>query len=453
MASQRKVDEDFVNYFKNGNPDPGVVREMIAQGCNVHTRDRYFNTVLHLAMRYCYNKLAVVSVLLNAGANPNSTNVFRKTPLQIAIKCGQEMPVINELIKFGANINLLDGEDNSALHCAVANFRQPVVDAFLKLKADVNIKNSHGNNVLHQCVLCDDLYTIRKILQSKDYSADINAKNNNDETPLMLAVKSGNYEIVKELLSFEASVLIPDKYGSSLLHAALKKPDPNLNLIGELVRYDADICSYDMELSSPLHLALDRYFSHPSDKLETAKTLLIYDALRNSDRTAWCKSNIGSKYGGILPELLEFYKKCLDEVKKMKSELIHGNYSFLEFVIEGLNNKALFQKRTIYKTSTVNQILHICKEYPIYRKIIASRLEKIDLRSKLMDIDVYVQKENECKIFLDLDSVFTLSHYLTNLDLLNLIEAFSDLQAPCQDFGSLTLSSRKPEKRKYDSDH
>ncbi|GFV25765.1 putative ankyrin repeat protein RF_0381 [Trichonephila clavipes] len=419
MAFQRKLDDDFLNYIKYGNPDPGVVREMIAQGADVHIRDLYLNTVLHLAMKYCNNKLAVVSVLLNAGVNPNSPNAFRKTPLRMAMKYGQEMPVINELIKFGANINVLDGKDNSALHCAVAHFRQPVVDAFLKLKADVNIKNSDGNNVLHQCVLCDDLYTIRKILQSKDYSADIDAKNNNDETPLMLAVKSGNYEIVKELLSFEASVLIPDKYGSSLLHAALKKPYPNLNLIGELVRYDADICSCDMEHSSPLHLALDRYLSLPSDKLETAKTLLIYDALRNSDRTAWCKSNIGSKYGDILPELLEFYKKCLDEVKKMKSNL------FMEII--------LFWNLSL--------------------RIIASRLEKIDLRRKLMDLDVYVKKGNGCKIFLDLDSVFTLSDYLTNLDLLNLIEAFSDLQAPCQDFGSLTLTSRKPEKRKYDSDH
>ncbi|GFX34199.1 hypothetical protein TNCV_2894061 [Trichonephila clavipes] len=79
------------------------------------------------------------------------------------------------------------------------------------------------------------------MLLSKDYSADIDAKNNNDETPLMMAVKSGNYEIVQELLSFGASVSILDKCGSSLLHGALKKPYPNLNLIGELVRYDAGI--------------------------------------------------------------------------------------------------------------------------------------------------------------------------------------------------------------------
>ncbi|GFR03461.1 ANK_REP_REGION domain-containing protein [Trichonephila clavata] len=452
IRRQRKIDETFLNYIKNGNPDPCMVREMIAQGANVNSRDIYCNTVLHLAMRHCYNKLAVVSVLLKAGANPNKINAVKKTPLRMAIKYGQDMPVISELIKSGANINFLDKKDNSPLHFAVAHFRQPVVDAFLKLKADVNVKNCHGNNVLHQCVLCHNLHTIRKILQSKDYTADIDAKNNDDETPLMLAVKSGDYEIVKELLSFGASVLIPDKHGSSLLHAALKKPYPNLNLIGELVRYDADICRYDVH-SSPLHLALDRYYSQPSDELETAKTLLIYDALRNSDRTDWCKSNIGSKYGDILPELLEFYKKCLNEVKKMKLELIHKNYSFLEFVIQGLSSKALFQKRTIYKTFTVNQILHICNEYPIYRNIIACRLEKINLRRKLMDINVYVKKENEeCKVFLDLDSVFTLSHYLTNLDLLNLIEAFSDLQAPCQDFGYLTLTSRKPEKRKYESD-
>ncbi|GFS33949.1 hypothetical protein TNIN_390651 [Trichonephila inaurata madagascariensis] len=111
------------------------------------------------------------------------------------------MPVINEFIKFGANINFLDMKDNSPFHFAVAHFRQPVVDAFFKLKADVNIKkNRGGNNVLHQC---DDLYTIRKVLQSKDYSAIIDGKNNNDETPLMLAVKSGNYEIVKELINLK----------------------------------------------------------------------------------------------------------------------------------------------------------------------------------------------------------------------------------------------------------
>ncbi|GFX34198.1 hypothetical protein TNCV_2894051 [Trichonephila clavipes] len=122
-------------------PRGGVVGEMIAQGANEHIRDCHFDNVLHLAMRHCYNKLAVVSVLLKAGVNPNSANAVRKTSLRMDIKYGQEMPVINELIKFGANINFLDRKDNSPLHFAVAHFHQPVVDAFLKLKADANIKN------------------------------------------------------------------------------------------------------------------------------------------------------------------------------------------------------------------------------------------------------------------------------------------------------------------------
>ncbi|GFS91024.1 ANK_REP_REGION domain-containing protein [Nephila pilipes] len=419
------MDSKLLNYIEKGNPQPGTVRQMITRGAHVNGIDPNSNTILHLVMRHCCNKLEVVRVILNAGADIDAMNIDRKTPLLMAIEHCQDISVIIALIEHGANINCADKNNNTPLHFAVINERHSAIDVLLHFKADVSIRNSDGNSVVHLCVLKNDMQTLKKILQCEDLKIDIDAKNNLEETPLMSAVKVENLEIVRELLLVGASVRISGIRASTPLHAALKNSPTNMELVEELLWYNADVFDYDMDLLTPLHLALNKYYEKESDNLVFSKTLLKFVALRNGDRTDWISHHASARYD-IIPELLKYYKMCLAEVCRMESELIHENISFYEFVIQGLNKRALLEKRIDY--FTFNHILFVIKAYPIYRDIIVSCINKKYLSRKMMNIAFYTKQENGQKKFLDNDSVFIICGYLSNLEILNLIDAFSDFQ-------------------------
>ena len=69
--------------------------------------------------------------------------------------------------------------------------------------------------------------------------ADVNAKNEDGQTALMIACKKGDQDAVKILLAGQADVNATDKFGQTALMAAASKGD--LEMVSLLVRSGADI--------------------------------------------------------------------------------------------------------------------------------------------------------------------------------------------------------------------
>lgn len=77
------------------------------------------------------------------------------TPLLRAASVGGNKDVAELLIKFKANIDVLDKDNKSALMIAVINGNQPFVQTLVEYGADLNIKNEYGKTAYEMAVAMD----------------------------------------------------------------------------------------------------------------------------------------------------------------------------------------------------------------------------------------------------------------------------------------------------------
>jgi len=88
-----------------------------------------------------------------------------------------------------------------------------------------------------------------------EYGADVNARNQNQETPLELASAHGELEIIRLLLTSGASVDSQDVEESTLLHRAAQ--GGYLDILTLLLKSGADVNIQNSNNKTPLDLALD----------------------------------------------------------------------------------------------------------------------------------------------------------------------------------------------------
>ena len=88
-----------------------------------------------------------------------------------------------------------------------------------------------------------------------EYGADVNTRNQNQETPLELASAHGELEIIRLLLTSGASVDLQDAEESTLLHRAAQ--GGHLDILTLLLKSGADVNIQNSNNKTPLDLALD----------------------------------------------------------------------------------------------------------------------------------------------------------------------------------------------------
>lgn len=114
------------------------------------------------------------------------------------------------LIQNGVNPNIKTDFENTPLILAALYDNVETVKILLEFGADVNIKNQEKNNALMEMLdnnwinkITPDALRIIEILINA--GIDVNATNVYGETPILLAVKKNNFELVKLLLNSGAN--------------------------------------------------------------------------------------------------------------------------------------------------------------------------------------------------------------------------------------------------------
>ena len=143
------------------------------------------------------------------------------TLLQQAIR-NSEGSVIRHLLKFRGHVDELDVNGQSSLHYAWnAQQEMQLIHDLLEAGVDVNVAcHSLGNTVLHKTGAPLEYY--RAVLRS-DRCDVINGRNNEGNTPLHAAINALRYDVVRELLAFDADASIQNNAGNTPLHVALKE--------------------------------------------------------------------------------------------------------------------------------------------------------------------------------------------------------------------------------------
>ncbi|XP_034947307.1 putative ankyrin repeat protein RF_0381 [Chelonus insularis] len=205
-------------------------------------------------------KYPIVEMLLDHGANVNAqTNEGKITPLHAAVE--KDYPnIVKLLLKYNANMNLLDSSNFTPFYLALLKKRKIIIDIFLERDIDINFKNGFGSTPLHISCISADIQIIEKLLSR---NVPINCVDRYGRTALHIACETGNFVLINLLLDYKADINIKNKFGQTPFHILAKLHTMNSYDIGEdrtkvcerFVSLGADINVGDVENKSPLFTA------------------------------------------------------------------------------------------------------------------------------------------------------------------------------------------------------
>ena len=145
--------------------------------------------------------------LLDQGADPNCGDNVRRTPLHVAALLGPP-EAIEVLLKYNADINSQNVIDQPPLcdvltTCGSTPEGQlvDIVRRLLEHGADINIPNHRDLTALHHASSSGWLEIARLLLI---YGAKVDEKDEEGRTPLQLAASKGHYQVTKLLLEHGA---------------------------------------------------------------------------------------------------------------------------------------------------------------------------------------------------------------------------------------------------------
>ena len=154
------------------------------------------------------------------------------------------------ILEYVRNINLADGQEETALHKAAAKGHQDIVQVLLSKEASLEANNSFGRTPLHHAAWSGHTSIVELLLTK---GASIEAKDKDGWTPLHQSAWGGHTSTAELLLSKGASLDAQDKGGWNPLHCAAWRG--HTSTVELFLSKGASLEGTDMEGWTPLHHA------------------------------------------------------------------------------------------------------------------------------------------------------------------------------------------------------
>lgn len=208
-----------------------MLKNLVTFGADPNVATKAGLTPLHQAA--ARGNLDMVRTLVQAGADVNAFAENGRTPIFYAAARGKASTV-SFLLEKKAEINLSDKNGFTPLHCAAASGNTNLVKFLVSRKAsvpptakdgttvliagakypeivkflvdkmpNVNGTDKDGNTALHLCAATADEETVRKLLY---HEAKEDLPNKKGETPIQLAARAGNIDVVKRLINMHVNI-------------------------------------------------------------------------------------------------------------------------------------------------------------------------------------------------------------------------------------------------------
>jgi len=187
----------------------------------------FFKKLIEIVYKYSryhpdYNPVRTVSLLLSAGANPNESNIFGTTPLMAAASMAN-YDILKVLMAEKTAVDLTDTEGKTALMYAVIATIEELIESLIHLR------------LVSSTIKLTDFMTPPMLVQLKprfepqkelsvnfliENGADIRVRDKKGIPVLAHAARTGNLNVVKNLVGHGANVHDKSPRGITALYAA-----------------------------------------------------------------------------------------------------------------------------------------------------------------------------------------------------------------------------------------
>ena len=194
---------------------------LIDAGANPVLRDRSGQTPLDLAL--AYKNANVVAALLKLGSRISESESAAEEAMETAVLKGQ-VEIVRILLDSGFDVNKPTAGGSTYLHDAALKNQKKIAELLLRGGARLEALNQTGGTPLHDAALGGSVDVMNLLL---DRGAKINATDRESgATPLMLAASLDRASAVVVLLKRGADPAIKDHRGMTALDRAWKTEDP-----------------------------------------------------------------------------------------------------------------------------------------------------------------------------------------------------------------------------------
>jgi ankyrin repeat protein len=279
-------------HISAANGDKDAVDLLVRKGVDVNAKDRWGWTPLQRAARN--GNTEIVKLLISKGADVQAKDRDGTATLSMAAMAGNT-DIAELLIMGGADINTKDRWEWTPLHYACWRDHRDTVEFLLSKGADINSKEEEGktpiavaksegcNEIvellrargatesLHDAVIIEDANDLKRLIAS---GADVNAMDENGQTPLHVAASRGSKKMVELLIEKGARTEAKNISGQTALYDAVELR--KVEIVKLLLALGADSRTIMTSGNTALHAAAAKGYQ------DIAELLLAHDADINS---------------------------------------------------------------------------------------------------------------------------------------------------------------------------
>uniref|UniRef100_A0A3Q2NXV5 Kinase D-interacting substrate 220b n=1 Tax=Fundulus heteroclitus TaxID=8078 RepID=A0A3Q2NXV5_FUNHE len=197
-------------------------------------------------------RVEVTQLLLDNGANPNTTGQYSVYPIIWAAGRGHG-EIVQLLLQHGAKVNCSDKYGTTSLIWASRKGHYDCVMHLLEKGADVDQEGANSMTALIVAVKGGYTEVVKELLKR---NPNVNMTDKDGNTALMIAAKEGHTEIVQDLLDAGTYVNIPDRSGDTVLIGAVR--GGHVEIVRALLHKYADIDIRGQENKTALYWAVEK---------------------------------------------------------------------------------------------------------------------------------------------------------------------------------------------------